>query len=203
MAVTRERNPAWESGFLDRVRHLATEANPAFAAGSIVVPLAVLAVSVALESTVLLFYTHVAAGAVWFGFALLFPAVVGPALGGLDEDDAIAVTTQLTPKLVFFIFGFSLTTVLSGTALLTTDLGLAYGFSGLWPSASLGLGWGLFVFGLLVPNRIHLRAYYEGRSENPDSERLAAIEKRNAIVGVAEAVVMLGIIVLMTGLRLG
>ena len=203
MAVTRERTPAWEGGFLDRIQHLAAEANPAFAAGSIVVPLAVLAASVALGHTVLLFYTHVVAGAVWFGFALVFPAVVGPALGALDEEHAVAVTTRLTPKLVFFIFGFSLTTVLSGTALLTTDLGLAYGFSGPWPTASLALGWGLFVFGLVVPNRIHLRAYYEGRSENPDSDRLAAIEKQNALVGVVEAVAMLGIIVLMTGLRLG
>lgn len=203
MAVTREQGPVRERGFLNRVQHLATEANPAFAAGSVVVPLGVLGISVALESTQLLFYTHVAAGAVWFGFALVFPAVVGPALGALDQENAAAVTTQLTPKLVFFIFGFSLTTVLSGTVLLTGDVGLGYGFSGLWPSASLGLGWGLFLFGLAVPNRIHLQAYYEGRSDDPDPDRLASIEKRNALIGVVEAVAMLGIIVLMTGLRLG
>jgi hypothetical protein len=203
MAVKQEQSPIRERGFLNRVQHLASEANPAFATGSIVVPLMVLAVSVALESTPLLFYTHVAAGAVWFGFALVFPAVVGPALGGLDHEDAAAVTAQLTPKLVFFIFGFSLTTVLSGTVLLTSGLGLEYGFSGLWPSASLGLGWGLFFFGLVIPNRIHLQAYYESLSESPDPEYLASIEKRNALIGVVEAIAMLGVIVLMTGLRLG
>lgn len=203
MAVTREQSSVRERGFLDRVQHLATEANSAFAAGSIVVPLGVLTISVALENTQLLFYTHVAAGAVWFGFALVFPAVVGPALGALDRENAAAVTTQLTPKLVFFIFGFSLTTVLSGTILLTGQAGLGYGFSGFWPSASLGLGWALFVFGLVVPNRLHLRAYYEARSNSPDHDRLTSIEKRTALIGVVEAVAMLGIIVLMTGLRLG
>jgi hypothetical protein len=203
MATKRHQRPVREYGLLTRIQHLAIEANPAFAAGSVIVPLAVLALGLALNSTRLLFYTHVAAGAVWFGFALIFPAVVGPALGALDDEDAAAVTTRLTPKLVFFIVGFSLTTVLSGTVLLTGDVGLGYGFSGFWPTASLGLGWGLFVFGLLVPNRIHLRAYYESRSEDPDYDRLASIEKRNAVIGVVEAIAMLGIIVLMTGLRLG
>jgi len=203
MEVTQKQNAVRERGVLDRVQHLALEANPIFAAGSIVVPLTVLGIGVLLKSPQLLFYTHVAAGAVWFGFALIFPAVIGPALGGLDDKNTLAVTTQLTPKLVFFILGFSFTTVLSGTVLLTTEWGLGYGFSGLWPSASLGLGWGLFFFGLVVPNRIHLQAYYESCSENPDFDRLAAIEKQNALIGIVEAIAMLGIIFLMTGLRLG
>lgn len=130
MAVGRERDHIRERGFPDRVQHLAVEANPAFAAGSIVAPLAALGISVVLESIQLLFYTHVATGAVWFGFALVFPAVVGPAVSGFDQEHAVAVTTRLTPKLVFFIFGLSLTTVLSGTVLFTTDPGLSYGFSG-------------------------------------------------------------------------
>lgn len=179
------------------------EANPAFAAGSVVVPLVTLALGLTLNSPRLLFYTHVAVGAVWFGFALIFPAVVGPALGAFDDENAAAVTTQLTPKIVFFRFGFSLTTVLSGPVLLTGAVGLGYGFSGFWPTASLGLGWGLFAFGLVVPTRIHLRAYYESRSESPDHDRLASIEKRNAVIGIVEAIVMLCIILLMTGLRLG
>lgn len=203
MAVSREQNPVRNRGVVDRIQHLAFEANPAFAAGSIIVPLAVLTVGIVLQSPELLFYTHVGAGAVWFGFALVFPAVVGPTLGGLSDETAAAVTTKLTPKVVFFIFGFSLTTVLSGTVLLTGQWGLGYGFTGFWPSTSLGLGWALFFFGLVVPNRIHLRAYYESRSETPDFDRLATIEKQNAIVGIVEAIAMLVIIVLMTGLRLG
>ena len=192
-----------ELDFLDRVRHLADAANPAFAAGSVLVPLAFLGASLAVGSTELLFYTHVGAGAVWFGFALIFPAVVGPTLGGLDEEASAAVTGTLVPKVVFFLVGFSLTTVLSGTVLLTPALGLGYGFSGAWSTLSLGVGWGLFAFGLAVPHRLHLSAYYETRSPDPDASRLESIEKKNLVVGLFEGAVMLGIVALMTGFRLG
>ena len=192
-----------EQGFLDRVQHLAQAANPAFAAGSLLVPLAFFGASLALASTELLFYTHVAAGAIWFGFALIFPAVIGPTLGGLDEEASAAVTTTLVPKAVFFLVGFSLTTVLSGTVLLTPDLGLGYGFGGTWSGLALGLGWGLFAFGLAVPHRLHLSAYYETISPDPDASRLESIEKKNLVVGLFEAAMMLAIIVMMTGFRLG
>ena len=204
MAVANEggRRVA-ELGFVERIQHLADAANPAFAAGSFLVPLAFFAASLALASTELLFYTHVAAGAVWFGFALIFPAIIGPTLGGLDEEASAAVTATLVPKAVFFLVGFSLTTVLSGTVLLTPDLGLGYGFGGAWSGLALGLGWGLFAFGLAVPHRLQLSAYYETLSPDPDASRLVSIEKKNLVVGLFEGAVMLALIVLMTGFRLG
>ncbi|RLM70598.1 hypothetical protein DVK05_05550 [Halorubrum sp. Atlit-8R] len=204
MAVANEGNRrVAEQGFIDRVQHLADAANPAFAAGSLLVPLAFFAASLALGSTELLFYTHVAAGAVWFGFALIFPAVIGPTLGGLDEAAAAAVNRTLIPKAVFFLVGFSLTTVLSGTVLLTPDIGLGYGFGGTWSGLALGVGWGLFAFGLAVPHRLHLSAYYETVSPDPDADRLESIEKKNLVVGLFEGAAMLALIVLMTGFRLG
>jgi hypothetical protein len=204
MAVANEGNRrVAEQGFIDRVQHLADAANPAFAAGSLLVPLAFFAASLALGSTELLFYTHVAAGAVWFGFALIFPAVIGPTLGGLDEAAAAAVNRTLIPKAVFFLVGFSLTTVLSGTVLLTPEVGLGYGFGGTWSGLALGLGWGLFAFGLAVPHRLHLSAYYETVSPDPDADRLESIEKKNLVVGLFEGAMMLALIVLMTGFRLG
>ncbi|MDB9232646.1 hypothetical protein [Halorubrum ezzemoulense] len=204
MAVANETDRRIvEQGFVDRVQHLARAANPAFAAGSLLVPLAFLGASLALGSTELLFYTHVAAGAVWFGFALIFPAIIGPTLGGLGEEASAAVTTTLVPKAVFFLVGFSLTTVLSGTVLLTPDLGLGYGFGGAWSGAALALGWGLFAFGIAVPHRLQLSAYYETLSPDPDASRLESIEKKNLVVGLFEGAIMLVLIVLMTGFRLG
>ncbi|MFD1569045.1 hypothetical protein [Halorubrum laminariae] len=202
MAVANESRRVPEQGFFDRVRHLADAANPAFAAGCLLVPLAVLAASVIASSTTLLFYTHVAAGAVWFGFALIFPALIGPTLGGLDDESSAAVMGTLVPKAVFFLVGFSLTTVLSGTVLLTGGLGLGYGFSSTLSSAALGVGWGLFAFGLAVPHRLQLSAYYESQSPDPDTSRLESIEKKNLVVGLFETAVMLVLIALMTGFRL-
>jgi len=83
------------------------------------------------------------------------------------------------------------------------DIGFGYGFESRWSSAALGLGWGLFAFGLAIPHRLQLSAYYETLSPSPDTSRLEAIEKKNLVVGLFEAATMLGIIVLMTGFRLG
>jgi len=203
MAVADERSRrVADLGFVERVQHLADAANPAFAAGSFLVPLAFLAASLALANTELLFYTHVAAGAVWFGFALIFPAIIGPTLSGLDEAASAAVNAVLIPKAVFFLVGFSLTTVLSGTVLLTPEIGLGYGFGGMWSGLALGLGWGLFAFGLAVPHRLQLSAYYETRSANPDASKLESIEKKNLVVGLFEGAMMLVLVGLMTGFRL-
>lgn len=202
MATVDEQRVPRDGGFGERVSHLAQQANPAFAIGSVVVPSAAVALAAALGSATGLFYTHVVTGAIWFGFALVFPAVVGPVLGGLDDEAAWAVTRRLTPKVVFFVFGTSLATVVSGTILLG-GTGLSYGYSGTWPTVALASGWGLFLFGLVVPNRLHLREYYLRSRDDPDEAALSTVERRILAVGLFEAVAMLGIIVTMTGLRLG
>lgn len=170
MAVQTESGGVRDLGFGGRVQHLATQSTPAFAIGSLVVP-------------------------------LLFVAVVGPSLGALDNGVAAAVTARLIPNAAFFLVGFSLATVLSGTLL--TGMGLSYGFTGFWPNLALGRGCGLFAFGLLVPNRMHLRAIDERTVKNPDESVLEAIEKRNIVIGLFEAAAMLAIILIMTGMRLG
>jgi hypothetical protein len=202
MSVVTTSGEPHDLDLFGRIRHLAERANPAFAVGSLAVPLLSVSSAVALNSVELLFYTHVAAGAVWFAFAIIFPAIIGPVLGGVKPETAGEVTARLVPKAVFFLIGFSFTTVLSGTLLLT-GMGLGYGFESFWPTVALGAGWGLFAFGLLVPNRLHLRAYYEGAKATPDPAVVASVAKWNVAVGLFEAAVMLGIIGIMTGMRLG
>ena len=203
MATVDERSVPRNGGLSERVTHLARQANPAFAVGSLLVPLGAVGVAAVIRSTAALFYTHVAAGALWFGFALVFPAVVGPVLGGLDDDAARQVTRRLTPKVVFLLFGASAATVVSGTLLLGGVDGLGYGYSGTWPTAALASGWGLFLFGLVVPNRLHLREYYLRSKSDPEQAALDRVERRIVAVGLFEAVAMLGIIAVMSGLRLG
>ena len=203
MATGHGRGTVRERGLGDRIQHLAAQANTVFAAGSILVPLVLTGVAAGLGSELFMLYVHVASGAVWFGLAMFLPAVIGPVLGGLDGQVTQQFTERFTPKMTFLIFGTSLTTVVSGTLLLTGAYGLGYGFTGTWSNLALGVGWGLWIFGLVVPNRLHLRAYYEGRSPNPDPEVLETVEKRNAIVGLFEAAVMLFIILIMVGLRPG
>ena len=187
-------------GFVGRQRTLARNANPAFAVGSIAVPLSLFAAAVAFDSAKLLFYTHVAAGAIWFSIAIIMPAVLGPAIGALSPAAAREFSAAFVPKIVFFVLGVSLTTVLSGSVLAERFGYLAVGDP--WIVAAFAAGWGLWLFGLLVPNRMHLRAYYEGQSDDPNPVTMARIEKWNVAIGLFEAIVMLAVILIMTNLRL-
>lgn len=186
-------------GFVDREKFLAAKANPAFAVGSVAVPLACFAASYALGSLEGLFYTHVAAGALWFSIAVLFTVAIGPALGGVDPEVAGQVNDLLAPKLTHLAFGVSITTVLSGTAL-AHRLGLL-GVGHVWVTAALVLGWGLFAFGLGVTHRLLLKSYYESHSPDPDPERIERIGALTAKIGLVEMVGMLAIVLVMTNIR--
>lgn len=186
---------------LDRIKHVAEDANPAFAAGAVVVPIGIAALAALSGNHVFLFYTHVAAGAIWFALALFFPAVVGPTLGGLSPEVAAEFTGRFTPKVVFFMFGIPTATVLSGTALASAFGLLAAG--DVWVNAALALGWGLWVFGLVVVSPTHLKIYWQTLAEAPDTVLLERLERRVMVVGLVDAVVMLVVIGLMTGIRLG
>lgn len=187
-------------GFIGRQRTLARDANPAFAVGSVAVPLLFFAAAVALDHAKLLFYTHVAAGAVWFSIAIIMPAVLGPSIAALSPAAAREFSAAFVPKIVFFVLGVSLTTVLSGSVLADTFGYLAAGDP--WIVAAFAAGWGLWLFGLLVPNRMHLRAYYEGQSAEPNPVTMARIEKWNVAIGLFEAAIMLLVVLIMTNLRL-
>lgn len=183
----------------DRIRHLAEAANPVFAAVCVALPLVLTAAGYALAMPRVTFYVHVATGALWFALAIFMAVVLGPVLGSLDEAAAAKVDAALTPKMVWFIFGASLGTVVSGTALLDQ----LYAFDQFWGQVALGYGWLLFGFGLLVTHRMHLKTYYLGLAGNPKPDRMERLQKRVAMVGLAEAVLMLGIIYVMLRIRLG
>lgn len=189
--------PPYERGFFERVQFLAGEANPVLAWGLILVPLVLGLVGYGLKLDQLLFYTHVAAGAMWFGLILFLVTVIGPVMGSLDKEIAGAVSAKLTPKLVFFGFGMALSTPLIGTLLLQRW----YGFGSLWAQVALVYGWGLFVIGVVGPHRLHLKMYYEGMKDKPDPEKMENLEETSAKIEVLEAILMLGIIAVMTFLR--
>ena len=95
---------------------MAERANPAFAVGAIVVALGALA-STTVVSVQIHTYVHVMAGVLWTGIDLFLGAVLGPVLGGLDEDESASVFERLTPKLSFLLPSLALVTIASGITL--------------------------------------------------------------------------------------
>jgi hypothetical protein len=105
---------------------MATRANPAFAAGVVVIAVAGATLasvsSVAGGTPVTLSvqqhtYVHVMAGVLWTGIDVFIGAVLGPVIGGLDEEESAAVFSRLTPKTSFLLPSLAFLTIVSGITL--------------------------------------------------------------------------------------
>jgi len=194
--TTANRN----AGFVTRCRQLADAANPVFATVALLAPTLLLGVAVALNNLELLFYTHVASGAMWFGLGTLLPILIGPTMGTLTPDAAKQVAAKLTPKVGYLGIGLGFGTVASGTVLAKQMGYLATG--GSWVMIALIAGWALFIFGTVFTHRYHLQSYYEAHSDNPDPAVLDSLEQKTVLVGIVETIWMFFIILTMTQLRL-
>jgi hypothetical protein len=62
-------------------------------------------------------YVHVMAGILWTGFDLFIGAVLGPVIGGLDDDQSSAVFQRLTPKTAFLLPSLAFVTIAGGITL--------------------------------------------------------------------------------------
>jgi len=97
---------------------LGSRANPAFAGGVVAISiLATAYVTSGMASIEVHTYVHVMAGLLWTGTDLFMGAVLGPAIGGLDEEESAAVFTRLTPKTTFFLPAMALVTIAGGITL--------------------------------------------------------------------------------------
>ncbi len=96
---------------------MADRANPAFAVAAVAVPLAALGYALTVASLQAHTYVHVMAGVLWTGFDLFIGAVLGPVVGGLDDETSAAVFQRLTPKTAFLLPALAVTTIAGGITL--------------------------------------------------------------------------------------
>ena len=96
---------------------LARRGNPAFAAAAVVVPVTALAYAVTMGSVRVHTYVHVMTGVLWTGIDLFMGAVLGPVVGGLDEEQSAALFGRLTPKTTFLLPSLAFVTIAGGITL--------------------------------------------------------------------------------------
>jgi len=108
--VERDR-PEWGIG------GLAAQANPAFAAGAVAVPLLALAGALAADDVRVLTYVHVMAGVLWTGVDRFMGAVLGPVVGGLELEQRASFFGRFTPKMTFLMPTLATVTVVGGVTL--------------------------------------------------------------------------------------
>jgi hypothetical protein len=96
---------------------MAGRANPAFAGGVVGVALVALAYALFAAPLRHLTYIHVMAGVLWTGIDIFLGAVLGPVVGGLDENASADVFRRLTPKMTFLMPSLALVTIATGVTL--------------------------------------------------------------------------------------
>jgi len=96
---------------------LARQANPAFAAGAVAVPLTAFAAALTVGGIRELTYVHVMAGVIWTGIDLFMGLVLGPVLGGLDPAQRADFFRSFTPKMTFLMPTLATVTTAGGIVL--------------------------------------------------------------------------------------
>jgi hypothetical protein len=99
------------------VRGLADRANPAFAGGVVVVAAAALGYALTVASLEHHTYIHVMAGLLWTGIDIFMGAVLGPTVGGLDDEQSAAFFERFTPKTTFLLPALAIVTIATGLTL--------------------------------------------------------------------------------------
>jgi len=120
---------------------MARRANPAFAVAVLLVPLAALGYAVTVASLQHHTYVHVMTGVLWTGIDLFMGLVLGPVVGGLDDEASAAVFERLTPKTSFLLPSLATVTIAGGITLATR--------LGIFPNAEPWLA--LFTAANLIP----------------------------------------------------
>jgi hypothetical protein len=139
------------------VRGTAERANPAFAAAVVAVPPLALAAALTAGSVRAHTYVHVLAGVLWTGIDLFMGLVLGPVLGGLNDESRAAVFRRFTPKMTFLMPSLALVTIAGGVTL-ATRLGV-FPHSGPWTAL---MSTAIVVPGLLLIGR-QFRAFRDRR----------------------------------------
>jgi hypothetical protein len=96
---------------------MARRGNPTFTVAVITVPLFALAYAVTAASDQFHTYIHVMIGLLWTGTDIFIGAVLGPVIGGLDEEQSATVFERLTPKTAFLLPALAFTTIVGGITL--------------------------------------------------------------------------------------
>lgn len=107
------------------VRGTGTRANPVFAAGAVLVPVALLVYAVTLGTIQQHTDVHVMTVVLWTGIDPFMTAVLGPVSGGLSVEERANVFQRFTPKMTFLMPLLALVTI-AGDITLALRVGWAF-----------------------------------------------------------------------------
>ncbi len=108
MSATTVRGTIWS---------MAQTANPAFAVAVVVLPIAAFGYVQTVGTLQQHTFVHVMAGVLWTGIDIFMGLVIGPVIGGLDEESASQFFQQFTPKAAFLLPILAIVAIFGGITL--------------------------------------------------------------------------------------
>jgi hypothetical protein len=96
---------------------MANAANPAFAVAVVFLPIAAFGYVQTVGTTTHHTFVHVMTGVLWTGIDVFMGLVIGPVIGGLDEESASAFFGRFTPKTAFLLPTVATVAIFSGITL--------------------------------------------------------------------------------------
>jgi hypothetical protein len=170
---------------------MAQAANPAFAVAVVVLPLAAFGYVQTMGTVQQHTFVHVMAGVLWTGIDIFMGLVLGPVIGGLDEESAAEFFSGFTPKATFLLPVLAIVAIFSGITLAirtgwlpSPDAWLALFTLVNLPGALLLLGWQfdawrdwrwLAPFGIALAGSAAWVALTVGSLQTPNAVILAAL----------------------------
>jgi hypothetical protein len=184
---------------MSKLQEAIRQANPAFVAAVVCIPVGGLVYAVQFGSLSTLNYVHIMTGGVWTGIDLFMGFVLGPVLGSMDPPERAGVFRRLIPKMTFLMPVLAAVAITSGIQL-SQRLDI-FSYANPWILAALILVALLTVqgFGVILPNEI--RIYRELLSDSPDTGKISRLGMRNAKLGGVQGVLQLAIIYVMANIR--
>jgi hypothetical protein len=174
-------------------------ADKQFTIAAVVITIGIPIVSYLSGSTSLMFYTHVALGAFWFGLDFFFKFVLGPSLDAAPEEAAGAVNHHLVPKMIAVAEPLSVGVIGSGIGLASV---MGYWANpSVWLWGSLGIGVLMLLNGFGPLHIVTTKMAVELDKDSPDGERIDTLFGKAQQWGLLQTVFMLSIIAMMVGLR--
>lgn len=96
---------------------LGHRANPLFATGIVLTTVVAVTYGLGFASVRALTYIHVMAGLLWTGIDIFIGGVIGPVVGGMDEESSAAFFSRFTPKTAFVLPATAVTSIATGLTL--------------------------------------------------------------------------------------
>jgi hypothetical protein len=167
---------------------------------TLLTPIIVLVIAIALRNIVLLDYVHVICGGTWTGIDLFMGLVMSRIMKGLTPETRAEVVKRLVPVMLFLMPALASVAITGGIYLAQWEGLLNLGSPLIIAAILIVVVLTVQGFGIIMPTEIKI--FLELMKDNPDKERIVRLGMRNIKISGSQAIFQIAIIFVMANLAM-